>query len=177
MPSVRQLAVPPAPLAAQLSMFSQTPRNHAGRWASDVDEAGPMSRWFASQRGMCRVRRHWRSLRFLVPESVAPCMCRHWRPLSFLILQVVPLVAGQRLPDRVLFGISRVVQSSVGALLNPTASDNPTNNIVLDHAQVVARRENYATVCLLIFRPWRTASGLRHGHTTYAGPRSTIAPP
>ena len=64
------------------------------------------------------------------------------------------------------------------ALLNPTtANDDPTNNIVLDPVQVVARREKYATVCLLLFRPWRSASGLRHGHTTYAGPRSTIAPP
>jgi len=93
-------------------------------------------------------------------------------------LHVIPLVAGQRLPDRVLLLVSRVMQSSMGALFNPTtASDDPTNNIVLNPAQVVARCEKYATVCLLLFRPWPTASGLRHGHTTYAGPRSTIAPP
>ncbi len=52
-------------------------------------------------------------------------------------LHAIPVVVGQRLPDPVLLGIFRVVQSSVGALLNPTtASDNPTNNIVLDPAQL-----------------------------------------
>jgi len=75
-------------------------------------------------------------------------------------------------------GRRAAAEQKVLLLLNSTtASDNPTNNIALDHAQVVARRGNYATVCLLLFRPWRTTSGLRHDHTTYAGPRSTQAPP
>ena len=74
-------------------------------------------------------------------------------------------------------GRRAAAEQKVLLLLNSTtASDNPTNNIALDHAQVVARRGKYATVCLLLLRPWRTTSGLRH-HATYAGPRSTIAAP
>jgi len=130
------------------------------------------------------IHRGWRKLgglahlpsKLLRPQRSHPKHDTHG--VRFRALHAIPSVAGQRLPNRVLFGISRVMLSSVDAVLNPTtASDNPTNNIVLDPAQEWPGVKTYATVCLLLFRPWPTASGLRHGHTTYAGLRSTIAPP